>query len=401
LSKKLENEVWNMERCAGCGACVTACSKRVLTFDRDADHPHKKVIMKRVGLTDTRLQTCHFCEMLGYKLCELSCPRLQEEWEEGQVQRKVLVRTTGKHKTGSPNEVIAYLLAAGMQAGMIDGVVMTDVDRWTLVPTPRVAESISEVMESSGNQYIWSPTLSGLKEAIYKRKLERVAVVGNPCMVQALSRLERSEQKALTYIADRVKLKVGLFCGGVYKQEALKDISSALKVPLHALKSITVDQKGDHLVAVTHDGKKKKMKLSQATNLIRPGCGRCYDLLSEESDISIGPIGAKKGHSVAIVRSPAGENILDNAVLLGLLETKDGVDEKALASAVDAKRKRKRAEMIDGLQVLMLEALKEPERLEEAKKRFGEIYFRRTRGGQAGGKEIGKGSTGCGPCHSC
>lgn len=355
--------------------------------------------MKRVGLTNTRLDVCHFCDMEGVRLCELSCPRLQEDWDDGPVLREMLVKTTGKHKSGNPNEVIAYLLAGAMQNGMIDGVVMTDVDRWTLIPRPNVGRSISGVFESAGNQYIWSPTLEGLKEAIYKEDLKQVAVVGNPCMIQALDRLERSGQKALTHLSDRVKLKVGLFCTGVYKQEALDEIASSLKVPLHSIKWLSVDQKGDKLVAMTFGGEEKKMKLSDATSLIRAGCGRCPDLVSEASDISIGPIGAKKGSSVAIVRTFAGENVLDTAVALGLLEEAKGVDKNTLDAAKEAKKKRKRAEMIDGLQILMLEAMKDPSRIEEAKKKFGEIYFK-DKGGSATASPS-KGSTGCGPCDMC
>lgn len=398
MSKKLESEVWNMERCAGCGACVTACSKRIVHFDDDADHPSKKKIKKTVALTTSILDTCHFCDMAGEHLCEDACPRLQEDWKDGPVLKALLVNTAvGKNHSGEPNDVIAYLLAGAMQAGLIDAVVMTDVDRWTMVPGPKVATSIAEIMESAGNQYIWHPTLEGLTEAIYKMDLKKVAVVGTPCNIQALSRIGASGTRALGYLNDRIKIKVGLFCSGVYKKQALKDIAAAVKIPATHIKSVSVSQKDDQLTVMTHDGQTKKMKLSQATNLIRVGCGRCYDLLSEQSDISIGPIGAKKGASVAIVRTSAGEVVLDNAVALGLVATKEGVDEKALAEAKESKKRRKRAEMIDGLQILMLEALRDPTKVEEAKKKFGEIYYKKSGGGKMDTEPQG----GCGTCSTC
>jgi coenzyme F420 hydrogenase subunit beta len=399
MSKKLESEVWDVERCAGCGACVVACSKRIVKFEGNEEHPSKKEIWKNVGLTRSKLDVCHFCEMEGVKFCELSCPRLVEEWPNGSVLRKVLVRTAGKKKINNPNEIITNLLAGAIQARMIDGAVISDIDRWTLIPYPLVATSISEIVESAGNQYIWSPTLEGLKESIDKKGLKNVAVVGTPCVLQALDRIEKSEEKALRYIADRIKLRVGVFCSGVYTQAALKELSESLKIPISSLQTISVSQKDDLLSVATYSGDKKEMKLSEVTKLIRAGCGRCYDLLSETSDISIGPIGAKEGYSVAIVRTSAGVNVLDNAVNLKLLETKEGVDEKALNTAKEAKKKRKRAEMIDGLKILMLEALRDPSRIEEARKKFTEIYYQKTTNERQ--EKEPEGRYGCGTCSLC
>jgi coenzyme F420 hydrogenase subunit beta len=254
-------------------------------------------------------------------------------------------------------------------------------------------------VESVGNQYVWSPTLESLKEAIYEKGLEKVAVVGTPCILQALDCIERSEENALRYIANRIKLRVGVFCSGVYSQAALEEVSVSLKIPLSSIESISVSQKDDLLSVGTWSGEKKEMKLSEVTELVRIGCGRCYDLLSETSDISIGPIGAKEGYSVAIVRTSAGVNVLDNAVNLKLLESKEGVDEKALENAKETKKRRKRAEMIDRLKVLMLEALRDPSRVEEAKKRFAEVYYRKTT--NIGKESKSEGKESCGTCSLC
>ena len=306
MSKRLEGEVWDVERCAGCGACVLSCSKRVLNFSPDGEHPSKKTIWKTVGRTNSKLDVCYFCEMEGETLCELSCPRLVEDWPDGPVMKKLLVSTLGKKKSGNPNEIIGNLLIGAMQAKMIDGAIISDIDRWTLIPHPTVATSISDIVESAGNQYIWSPTLESLKDAVYQMGLKNLAVVGTPCMMQALDCMGKTNSKALRYISDRLKLKVGLFCSGVYTQEALVTIAEILKIPPFKIQSISVSQKDNLLRIVTHEGKKRTMKLSELTKQIRPGCGRCYDLLSEAADISIGPIGAQDGYSVAILRTPAG-----------------------------------------------------------------------------------------------
>ena len=399
MSKQLENEVWNLERCAGCGACVAACSKRILYFEGDVDHPSKKVVRKTVGLSTTVLDVCHFCEMAGEVLCELSCPRMKEDWPDGPVQKEVLVRTTGQNPSGVTNEIVSNLLAGAMRAGMIDGALISDVDRWTLISHPRVAMSIADLVESAGNQFIWNPTLEGLAEAIYANNLHRIAVVGLPCMMEALERISTSNTKALDYISDRIILKVGLFCAGVYRQESLSEISSLLKIPQSSIKAISVSQRDDRLEVTTFSGETMEVNLSDVVKLVRKGCGRCYDLLAEAADISIGPLGAPEGHSVAIVRTNHGENALDNAIAWDLLEVKDGVDDKALEVLKANKKKRKKAEMIDGLQILMLEAFKDPSRIDEARKRFGEYYSMRTVDTTKEKEPADK--SGCGTCSMC
>jgi len=398
VSKKLESEVWDLDRCAGCGACVATCSKRIVRFE-DIEHPKKKKVIKTIGQTSKPLDVCHFCDMEGFNLCDLSCPRIKKEWPDGPVLKTTLIRTKGKVPSEEPNEIIAYLLSSAMQAGMIDGVIVTDVDPWTLVPYPKVATSISEVIEAAGNQYIWSPTLEGLKDAIYKKGLKRLAVVGTPCVIQALQKMSEEDRNALNYIMSKIKVRVGLFCSGIYRVDALKDISGAVGVPITNLQTISVNQKGDKLKVTTYDGKSKEMKLSDTTKLIRKGCGRCYDLTSEFSDISIGPIGAKKGYATAIIRTGAGQNVLDNAVRYATLETKDGVDMKALKGAKDSKARRKQAEMMDDLKILMLEALRNPAKVEEAKAKFGEVYYKGTGGKED--KEKPKGRSSCGTCSLC
>ena len=81
------------------------------------------------------------------------------------------------------------------------------------------------------------------------------------------------------------------------------------------------------------------------------------------------------------------------------MEAKDGVDEGALTAAKEGKKKRKQAEMIDGLKILMLEALRDPSRIEEAKKRFAEVYYQKTR--IESKEKIPEGKEGCGTCSLC
>jgi ferredoxin len=71
MSTRLQQEVWALDRCSGCGVCVAACSKGVLYWNGD-QHPLLEEREKALGLSHIKLRTCEVCE----KFCELSCPRL-------------------------------------------------------------------------------------------------------------------------------------------------------------------------------------------------------------------------------------------------------------------------------------------------------------------------------------
>jgi len=73
----------------------------------------------------------------------------------------------------------------------------------------------------------------------------------------------------------------------------------------------------------------------------------------------------------------------------------EAVDSRALLRAKEDKERRRRVQMFDSMSILMLDALGDPKRIEEARKRFGSFYNLR----QARPVEEEKG--GCEACHMC
>ena len=178
MSTRLQQEVWALDRCSGCGVCVAACSKGVLYWDGE-QHPLLEEREKALGLSRLRLRTCEVCE----KFCELSCPRLVD-WTPMEPRTMVSARSAGVVHSGASNDVIQALLVAARSADLIDGVVMLDMDPWTLEPVARVATTVDEIVSSVGMQYLWAPVLSALNEAIFDLGLTRLAIVGSPCVAE-------------------------------------------------------------------------------------------------------------------------------------------------------------------------------------------------------------------------
>ena len=129
MVQRLEKEVWELDNCTGCGMCVATCSKQVLQWN-GAEHPQVRRSTKTLGYSRTPLDSCSFCQ----KFCEQSCPRL-ERWPALESRMALAARARGPIKSGTPNDVLRAITAAGRSAGLLDGVVMLDLDPWQLKPS--------------------------------------------------------------------------------------------------------------------------------------------------------------------------------------------------------------------------------------------------------------------------
>jgi coenzyme F420 hydrogenase subunit beta len=370
MSKRMEKEVWALDRCAGCGLCVATCSKGMLYWDEDLQHPAREVRQKRIGLTEIPLDTCTFCQVF----CEETCPRLFE-WEELPARRTVSARAAGPVESGEPMDVIRALLIANLSAGALDGVVASDMDAWALEPRARVMTTVEELAENLGVQGLWVPVLDVLNEAVYEQKLRSIAVVGTPCTSEAVRTLRASDNERLSPYKEALRLSVAVFCTGVYYPEPVsRFLEDTLGVSSREVKRVYASPRDRELRVVLWDGSEKKAPLSRIEGYTRPGCAICDDLLGESADVAVGKVGAKEGYSTLIVRTEVGEQCLRNALDLGLLEVEEQVDEKALRTAKEEKERRDRAQAFDDLMLLMLDALREPQKRAEVREEFARLY---------------------------
>ncbi len=205
MSTRLQQEVWALHRCSGCGVCVAACSKGVLHWGAE-QHPLLEERQKALGLSHIKLRTCEVCE----KFCELSCPRLVD-WTPMEPRAAVSARSAGVVRSGEPNDVLRALLVAARSAELVDGVVMLDMDPWTLKPVARVATTVDEMVGSMGAQYLWAPVLSALNEAVFRLGLTRLAVVGSPCVAEGARRLMKTDHQRLGPYQRAIRLTLSTF----------------------------------------------------------------------------------------------------------------------------------------------------------------------------------------------
>lgn len=388
MSRRLEAEVWSLDTCSGCGLCVAACSKETLMWDGD-QHPVAKERTKVVGFTEGPLDTCSYCE----KFCEEACPRLQR-WAPLEAMDTLAAAARGPVRSGAPNDVIRAVLAGARTTGLLDGAVMLDVDPWDLKPGARVVSSVEEIARCMGPQYLWAPVFEALNEAVYEYRMENLAVVGTPCAAQAVRKLKASTNLRLRPYQQAIRLTMAVFCTGIYRPEFIEEVLvKRMDVGREQVKRLEISPDREWMRAVLWDGGVRTISRQEAERFTRPGCGSCDDYLGESADLALGTLGAPEGASTLIVRSRVGEVFVRNAVQLNLLETSHRVDQTLLEAAAGEKDRRERARAFKDLQILMLDALADPLKRNEAIQQFVRLYRTPVR---AGVKESPRsGCTGC------
>jgi coenzyme F420 hydrogenase subunit beta len=369
MSKRLETEVWSLNNCAGCGLCVASCSKQVLGWD-GGNHPVIEKRIKTVGYTQGPLDSCTFCQVF----CEEVCPRLEQR-APLEPQSIVAARAHGPVKSGAPNDVIRSILTAGRSAGLLDGVVLLDLDPWDLKPVARVVSTVEEIVTSVGPQYLWAPIFDVLNEAVFDHKMENIAVVGTPCAAQAIRQLRASSNVYLQPYQDSIRLSIAIFCTGIYRPEMVEEVLvKRMGIARDQVKRLEISSDREHLQAVLWNGEVHTFPRQIAEEYTLTGCGSCDDYLGESADLAVGTLGASDDASTLIIRSRVGDIFVRNALQMKLLQTTDEVDLIALEAAAGEKDRRERAQAFKDLSLLMLDGLADPMQRNQAIKQFVTLY---------------------------
>jgi len=280
---------------------------------------------------------CIACQM-----CYWNCPVVVFDVEE--MEKAVFGRTRteeeaaiGVHKAiyavrAKENEILGVAQDGGAVTALLyqflsdggDGAVVAGVEEdapWKAKPI--VVRSKEEVLKGAGTKYTSSPTLVGVASAVQEHDLKKIAVVGTPCQMKALRKIEtgaRCEAK----ISDAVRLKIGLFC-----MEAFSYPSFMEYLENEGIDAIKVDKfeiKGGRFIANQGGETVHRVRLRKVKHLVRGCCHSCGDFTAEFSDISAGNVGSPGGWSTVIVRTEVGEGVIKAAEEAGLVEIKP-VDE--------------------------------------------------------------------------
>jgi len=338
----LMTDVIRKGTCVSCGACEAVCPVNTVKLEDGTP--------KLVGL-------CTACQM-----CYWNCPIAVFDVEE--MEKKVFGRTRteeeaaiGVHKAiyavrAKENEILGRAQDGGAVTAILyqflsgggEGAVVAGVEEeapWTA--TPMVVTTKEEVLKGAGTKYTPSPTLVGVASALQEYDLKKIAVVGTPCQMKALGKIETGA-RCEARISEAVKLKIGLFCMETFSYPSFMEYLE--NEGIDAAKVDKFEIKGGRFIANQGGETVHRVRLSKVKQLVRGCCHSCGDFTAEFSDISAGNVGSADGGSTVIVRTDVGEKALRAAEKAGLVEIQSVEEGKSGLGLVErlAVKKREGAE---------------------------------------------------------
>ncbi|MHA1998652.1 MAG: Coenzyme F420 hydrogenase/dehydrogenase, beta subunit C-terminal domain [Promethearchaeota archaeon] len=311
------NVVQDGKACSGCSYCQVACPVNCIDVDD--------------GKVSIDLDKCIRCG-----LCYTACPRsflpkrvfewhavntsfLKEETKIGPVIEAWTARTThtGIDAVKQDGGITSSVVLHALQSGMVDAAIGSRArDGVPWKPEPCIMKEPRDVLEAAGTKYVNTPSLkllAGLKST------GAIAVVGTPCMMQALRKAD-VYPSGTTGVAN-IRYRIGIFCMESFTYEGIKHLAEdILGVNLSDVVKMDINM-GKFFM---HDGSSepKTAEMKAVGKLARLGCHCCYDLTSEMADLSIGSIGSEAGWNTVLIRNQKGKELFDSAVEAGLIEKK-------------------------------------------------------------------------------
>ena len=322
---ELDAEIIRTGKCVYCGACGAFCGN--IKFDR----------AKEIPIEDGSCKDVNTCRE-GYGVCYNLCPKtgteqiplsLLDKWVFEKDNDNILghyiaiksIKLTDSAKAKLPMEAgpLTGLLSVALEEGYIDCSIVTDKDE-NFLPFPIIATNQSELFRGVGYKPSQSPTLSLVGEAIYNDNVD-VAVVGTPCQIQALRKIQN--HPAFDFEAyDLVTLAIGTFCFGTFYNQLIANKNKENNIELSEIQKVTTD-KDNFKMKITSKSGACELPLNQLyDSAIRHACFSCSDYTASFADLSIGNAGSEDGWRTIIIRTKRGKEIYDLGIQKGILEEK-------------------------------------------------------------------------------
>jgi coenzyme F420 hydrogenase subunit beta len=216
--------------------------------------------------------------------------------------------------------VVTALLLHLLNKGRIDGAIVSK-QVGPFQRQPWLATTREEILEAAGFHFdtshgmnlfsevysTYSPSIMEL-EQVTKKRLKRVAIVGTPCQINTLRRME-----VLGIVpSDAIKYYLGLFCTGnfFFGEEQRRQLEELGNFQWQEVSKINLKEE---LMIHLQNQEICYIPLDKLDFMKRHACHYCDDYSAEYADLSFGGIGAEEGWTTVAIRTPIGRAIFADA----------------------------------------------------------------------------------------
>ncbi|RUM34811.1 MAG: F420H(2):quinone oxidoreductase [Archaeoglobus sp.] len=264
--------------CCNCAACVAACPVKGISITSYSSPPY-------FPEWENNCTDCGFCVRV--------CPRWDYVPLNGLGNYIEALAVKSKRFSGQDGGAVTEILVSAMERDMIDfALVVTKDENWR--PIAFLASSVEEVINASGTKYSHAFPLSALK-GLRGKGNERIAVVGTPCVVSAVRKLQSEMGK----FARKIRFVIGLFCMENFYYPQLMEFLQKRDIDVTSIEKMDI-KKGKFIIYPSDIS----FPVKDLNNIVPSGCKVCQDFTSVQSDVSVGSVGSPDGFSTVIVRNP-------------------------------------------------------------------------------------------------
>jgi coenzyme F420 hydrogenase subunit beta len=275
------------ETCMKCGLCYSVCP-RSFTIEQAG---------KSINKIDKSLT---FSEKINGYINSYSASTTKSEIKK--------VRQDG----GIVTSLLEYLL----ENKLVDAIVAVQHSKELWKPEPVIVENVKDLYKTSGTKYANASTLNIIDTT---KSYKKIAVVGVPCMMNALKKSTLFPSGIPFF--NNIEYRIGLFCMESFPYEGVLNLIKE-KFQQDYEKITKMDISGGKFIIYLDSGEDLKIPLKEVKEYARHNCHFCEDLTADYADISVGSIGSPSGWSSVITRTKKGEKLYKEAVKSGLIESK-------------------------------------------------------------------------------
>lgn len=342
---ELITEVQIKGLCHRCGGCVTFCS--AINYGAlelgEGNRPHFKDPEKCIE--------CGLCYVICPEITELEAETKRlVGWNApmGCVLKVSSARSVDPklRKRATDGGAVTGLLVHLLDTNQIDGAIVSK-QTGPFSRMPWLATSREEIIEAAGTHFdeshglqtigeeyrtTFSSSIQALRSTM-ERHLHNVAVVGTPCQIHTLRRME-----ALNIVpSDIITYYLGLFCtkNFVFNKKMISQLEKIDGFKFEDVEKINI--KKDFLINLK-DGRQVAIPLDKMDFMTRLACRYCTDYSAEYADISFGGIASPDGWTTVISRTPLGRAIYIGALGSTMEEYQGTIDVDEIYEASDNKK---------------------------------------------------------------